>query len=106
MTILGYQLVFFAGFAKTYAITHLGDTDKLLEKMFQKLTIERVGFTGLLVALFGVVIYLYIFIKWVGTDAGSLDETKNLIVALTTLTLGAQTFFSAFMFSMLGIKEK
>lgn len=106
MTILGYQLVFFAGFAKTYAITHLGDRDIFLEKMFHKLTIEKVGFAGLIIAFIGIVIYIYIFIKWITAETGALDEMKNLIIALTTLVLGTQTFFSAFMFSMLGIKEK
>ncbi len=106
MMILGYQLVSFAGFAKVYAITHLGDSDKIVESLFKKITIEKVGFLGLLVAFLGMVIYLYIFIKWIYTDEGSLNETKNLIIALTALVLGTQTFFSAFMFSALGIKEK
>lgn len=106
MMIIGYQLVFFSAFAKTYAITHLGDSDKFLEKMFQKLTIEKVGFAGIIIALSGFIIYLFIFIKWISSNAGSLDETKNLIVALTAVVLGIQTFFSSFMFSALSIKEK
>lgn len=102
----GYQLILFAGFARTYAITHLGDHDSFLEPLYKKITIEKAGALGLVTIGIGCSIYLYIFIKWLDSGFGSLDEIKNSIVALTLLTLGIQTFFSAFMLSILGIKEK
>ncbi|MES2223666.1 MAG: glycosyltransferase family 2 protein [Patescibacteria group bacterium] len=102
----GYQLIFFAGFARTYAITHLGDHDSFLEPLYKKITIEKAGLLGLISITVGCTIYIYIFVKWIHSGFGSLDEIKNSIVALTLLTLGIQTFFSAFMLSILGIKEK
>lgn len=102
----GYQLMLFAGFARTYAITHLGDHDTFLEPLYKKITIEKAGLLGFIAIGIGCGIYLYIFIEWLYSGFGSLNEIKNSIVALTLLTLGIQTFFSAFMLSILGIKEK
>ncbi len=102
----GYQLILFAGFARTYAVTHLGDKDSFLEPLYRKITIEKAGFAGITLSLVGVAIYMFIFVKWVRSGFGSLDEIKNSIAALTFITIGIQTFFGAFMFSILGIKEK
>ena len=106
LTIIGYQLIFFAGFARTYAITHLGDTDRFLEPLYKHITIEKAGFVGIILCLLGGFIYVYISVKWIGSGFGSLDEIRNSVLALTLVTLGVQTFFSAFMLSMLGIKER
>jgi len=106
MIMLGYQLISFAAFSKIYAITHLGDRNKFIESLFKKITIERAGILGLVIILSGILVYLFILIKWIASDFGSLDEIKNSIVALVLLVVGIQTLFSAFMFSTLGIKEK
>lgn len=106
MIIIGYQLIMFSMFAKIYAITHLGDNDPTFEKMFTIFTIEKAGITGSLFALIGSIIYGKIFFNWIHNDFGALNEIKNSIVALTFLTIGVQTFFSGFMLSTLGIKEK
>jgi glycosyltransferase involved in cell wall biosynthesis len=106
MTIVGYQLIIFSGFAKIYSITHLGDKDKIIEKLFKNITLEKAGSIGILFTTIGIIIYISIFLKWIDSNLGSLDETKNMIVALVLTVIGIQTFFSAFMFSILGIKEK
>jgi glycosyltransferase involved in cell wall biosynthesis len=106
LIMLGYQIMLFAGFSKIYAIAHLGETDLFMESLFKKITIEKAGFVGLAAACLGILMYLYIFIRWIHSGFGSLDEIKNSIVALTFVVIGVQTFFSAFMLSTLGIKEK
>ncbi len=106
LMIVGYELILFAGFARTYAITHLGDRDSFLEPVYQKITIEKAGLLGIILSFTGGFIYVFIFAKWIRSGFGSLNEIKNGVVALTLITLGIQTFFSAFMFSILGIKEK
>ena len=105
LVIIGYQLIIFALFAKTYAITHL-DNKPIFNKIYKYITIEKASIFGLLLSLFGLVIYLTIFIKWLSTGFGALQEAKNSIVALTLIILGIQTIFSSFMLSILGIKEK
>ena len=103
--ITGFQLVLFSLFAKTYAITHLGDTP-VFEKFYRYMSIERASILGLCGMGFGGFIYLKIFIKWLETNLGALNEIKNAILALTLIVLGIQTIFSAFMLSILGIKRK
>lgn len=106
MVIVGFQFVFFTGFARIYAVTHLGDTDKKLERLFRYVTIEKAAIAGIIMALAGIGIYAWIFVRWIHSGFGSLDEVKNSIVALTLIVLGIETISSAFMLSILGIKEK
>lgn len=106
LILLGYQLIFFAGFAKVYAVTHLGDEDELVSKSFRYITIEKAGLVGIIMAISGAAIFLYIFWKWISSGLGSLNEVKNSIVAMTFVVLGIETLFSAFMLSTLGIKER
>lgn len=106
MVILGYQLIAFAGFSKIYAISHLGDRHPLIESLFKKITIERASVLGMVFILAGILVYIFIFVKWFSSGFGELNEIKNSIVALTLLVVGVQTFFSAFMLSTLGIKLK
>jgi glycosyltransferase involved in cell wall biosynthesis len=105
-TIIGYELILFAGFARTYAITHLGDKPAFLEPLYSKITLEKMGAVGIILTLTGLVIYILIVSKLICPHFDSLNETKNSILALTLVGLGVQTFFSAFMFSILRIKEK
>ena len=105
LTIVGYQLIIFALFAKTYAITHLGNKPTL-EKLYKYITIEKAGIAGILMAILGVVIYGMVFFKWVNSGFGELSEIKNSILALALIAIGIQTISSAFMLSILGIKEK
>jgi len=104
--ILGYQLIVFAAFAKIYSITHLKEKSETFDKLFKLITIEKAGIFGSLIILAGIVVYVWIFSKWIGSGFGSLNEIKNSIVALTFTIVGFQTIFSSFMLSILGIKEK
>lgn len=103
--IAGYQLIIFALFAKSYAIIHLGD-NPIFNKLYRYVTIEKASLVGTAIVLLGVFIYIKIFLKWINTGFGALNEIKNSIVALTLIIVGIQTVFSSFMLSILGIKEK
>lgn len=106
LIIIGYQVIIFAVFAKTYAITHLGEKSQIMDNLYKYITIERASIFGIIVSLSGAIIYLLIFYNWVSSGFGALNEIKNSIVALTLLIVGIQTIFSSFMLSILGIKEK
>jgi glycosyltransferase involved in cell wall biosynthesis len=106
LVILGYQLIFFALFAKTYAFTHLGETSGFLSFIHKHITIEKAGLFGLFIVLVGGFLYVSIFYKWVNSGFGELQEVKRSMAALTFAIIGFQTIFSAFMLSILGIKER
>lgn len=106
MIFLGYQLIIFGGFARVYAVNHFQEESPALERIFRLITVERAGLAGIIIILIGAVLYILIFASWVNNGFGALNLIKESIVGLTLMMLGAQTFFSAFMFSILGIKEK
>lgn len=106
VSIIGYQLIIFAGFAKIYSITHLKEKSPSFEKLFQYITIEKAIAIGGLIMILGATIFVFILVKWLNSGLDELNEIKNSIMALTLLTVGTQTIFSSFMLSILGIKEK
>lgn len=106
LIIMGYQLIVFALFAKTYAITNLGENSFTVNLLNKYLTIERASSIGIIIILFGIIIFAIVFLKWIKTGFGELQEVKNSIIALTLISIGIQTIFSSFMLSILGIKEK
>ena len=105
-TMTGYQLIIFSVFAKTYAIIHLGEESGRMNRLYQSWTLEKAIMAGIILALFGFMIYGGIITKWITSRFGALHEIKNSIIALTLLVIGIQTIFSGFMLSILGIKEK
>ena len=105
LIIIGYQLIIFSVFAKTYAITHLEENSGF-EKFYKYITIEKASIFGFSISLIGLIIFMIIFYKWFKSGFGSLNEIKNSILALTLITLGIQTIFSSLMLSILGIKER
>jgi glycosyltransferase involved in cell wall biosynthesis len=106
LIIIGYQLIIFSAFAKSYAINHLGEKSVGMERLYKFITIERASIIGFLIMLIGALVYLFIFSKWVGGNFPAMNEIKNSIVGLTLIVLGTQTIFSSFMLSILSIKEK
>ncbi len=105
LIIFGYQLIIFALFAKTYAVSHLGDRPAF-GRINKYVTIEKASVFGAIIALSGGIIYLSIFLKWLNVGIGDLQEFKNSIIALTLIIIGVQTIFSSFMLGILGIREK
>jgi glycosyltransferase involved in cell wall biosynthesis len=88
LIILGYQLIFFSIFAKTYQITKLDEESIIFNRLYSYITIERAVILSIISILIGIILF-YI----------------NNVIALTIITLGVQTIFYAFMLSILGIKE-
>lgn len=106
LMIIGYQLILFTGFAKSYAMTHLEEESPLLEKILQKFSGDMAVIIGAFGLILGFVIYVLILYKWISSDFGELNEIKNAILGLTLIVLGVQTITSAFMLSIISIKEK
>ena len=105
LVIIGYQVIIFALFAKSYAVTHLGEQSNFMNSIYRHVSIEKAGTAGIFLIIFGLSIFFFIFYKWYRSHFGPLEEVKASIAAMTMITLGIQTFFSSFMLSILGIKE-
>jgi glycosyltransferase involved in cell wall biosynthesis len=105
LVIIGYQLIIFSIFAKTYAIIHLNEKSPL-ENFYKYITIERASIIGSFLSIIGLGIFLIILYTWIKSGFSDLDQIKNAISGLTLLVIGIQTIFSSFMLSILGIREK
>ena len=105
MLILAYQIILFGFFSKIYAINHLGDKNKFIEKLFSIFNLEKGMLFSFILILLGIFIFLSIFLTWLNNGFIDLSEIKRSIIALTILVLGLQSFFATFMLSILGIKN-
>ncbi len=105
LIIVGYQLIFFGFFAKTYSMIYLEEKSSSMAFFLRHITLEKALMSGLAMAGISAIMYLSIFIQWLQSGFGELQEVKNAIIALTLVVLGVQTFFSGFMLSVLGIKR-
>ena len=101
--LIGYQLVIFSAFARSYGVIHLGEKSWLMEKIYRYVTIEKAIVVGGAALLAGLGIFVYMLVRWINSDFNSLNELKNALVALTLIVLGIQTIFSSFMLSIIGI---
>lgn len=100
--IIGYQLIIFSLFTKTYAITHLGD-EPIFDSLYKRITIETASIAGILMGLAGIIIYVAVFLKGF-SHGGEAQEIRSSILALILIITGIQTIFSSSMLSILGIK--
>ena len=105
LTITGYELIFFMIFSRIYAVNYLNDKDNFIEKLTNFLSLEKTLITGALITLISILIYLSIFIGWIDSNMGDLNQTKNLIIALTLSVLGIQTIAGGLMLAIINIKR-
>lgn len=104
--IIGYQLMIFAIFSKTYAMEHLGEYSKTMNFLHRYITIEKLSFLGGALVLFGLGIFVNIFWSWVMTGFDELQRVRGSLLALVFLIIGTQAIFSSFMLSILSIKNR
>jgi glycosyltransferase involved in cell wall biosynthesis len=106
MAILGYQIVNMGVYARVFIYTqHFECRDSFLERGLRYFNLERGILLGLCVFLAGFGILVYILVKWVMHNYGPLYEFRTALFAMTLVVIGAQTIFSSFFLSMLGIRE-
>jgi len=106
VVILGYQLILFGIFAKTYAVNHLEEQSWTINMLNKYLPIERATLVGIFILILGLLMAMIVVVKWFNSGFKAMNEVKNLIIASTLFILGIQTFFSSFMLSILGVKEE
>lgn len=109
-TLLGFQLIQFAVFAKTFAITEgLLPEDRRLGNFHSKMTLERCLACGFAAFVAGIGLLLGAVGQWQAVGYGSLDYavTMRWVIPGTTLAaLGFQIIFSSFFVSILRLRRR
>jgi hypothetical protein len=105
---VGAQLVFFAAFAKFFAIvTGLHPRNPRMEKLFVNARIEVGLIVGGILLLSGVAGTVFAAADWAGRHFGNLDPfhvMRVIIPSVLALTLGFQLIFSSLYFGLLQIQ--
>jgi hypothetical protein len=108
--LLGFQAIAFACFTKIFAISEgLLPPDPNLDKMFRYVTLETGLIVGGTLLLLGLGISTYAVRLWGGRNFGPLDVSHTLrfvIPGALGIILGAQTIFSSFFLSILGLRHR
>jgi len=104
LTLTGYQVITAHFMAKIYSVTHrFQEQDRWLEIGFRYLNAERVLALSLLVIAVGLGMDGWVLWDWLKRGYGELvsGHTRLVIFGSTLIALGIQTFFNAFIFSIL-----
>jgi len=107
LSIIGFQVLSFGFYAKTYAITHqLSKNNRMMNFLHKNINLEKGIVIGGIVLLLGLLLNINIFLGWIVSGFGGLTKLRVAIFASTLMIIGVQIVFSAFFLSILGIKEK
>jgi glycosyltransferase involved in cell wall biosynthesis len=103
-TILGAQIVQLGVFARTYALTHYGEHDELLERMWRRLRLEHGLIAGGLLFAAGAALLIWIFIEWANAGFGPLRHEYATALGFTLVALGVQIVFGSFFIGVLTMR--
>ena len=108
--LLGFQSICFAIFTKVFAVSEgLHPADPTLDKLFRYVTLEVGLAVGGVLCLGGLAASLIAVVGWGLRNFGPLDYSYTMrivILAVMLLTLGAQTVFTSFFLSVLGLPRR
>jgi glycosyltransferase involved in cell wall biosynthesis len=109
MTVVGYQAILFAVFARVYAMTEgFLPAQPSLERWMGRVTLEVGLLVGAGLTLGGVVLAIVALAIWGGGGFEELDYRDTLRIVIpsaTMLMLGVQTVLGSLFLSILGIRE-
>lgn len=102
--LLGYQILLLGVSARTLSRTHsLSDRYSLIQFVHRNFTLEKGLLIGGAIFAMGFLVDSWIAYDWAKNGFGVLQKVRPALFALLLMILGAQTVFSAFFLSMLGI---
>jgi glycosyltransferase involved in cell wall biosynthesis len=108
--LLGYQLIVFALFTKTYAVSEgLHPPNLLLSRLLRWVNLEVGIVAGLAMGVAGLAALTVALWNWGATGLGELNPrvTMRLVIpAVVLLTLGVQTVFVSFFLSIIGLRPR
>jgi glycosyltransferase involved in cell wall biosynthesis len=108
--LLGAQSISFAVFTKLFAVSEgLHPPDPALDKFFRYITLEVGLGVGAVLLVGGLCASMIAVVGWGVKNFGPLDYSHTMrivILAVMLLTLGAQTVFTSFFLSVLGLPRR
>lgn len=100
--LLGFELVLFDLFAKTYALgAGLIRKQPRLERVLARFTLERGLGVGALLFLAGAALEGKIVLDWYRSGGGELMAVRGVVSGIVAMLVGAQTAFASFLVSLL-----
>jgi glycosyltransferase involved in cell wall biosynthesis len=103
-TILGTQILQIGVFARTYAMTHFGERDALLERLWPRVRLEHGLLAGAALFLAGAGVLLAIFVAWARHGFGPLGHEYATALGFTFVALGVQVVFGSFFIGVLTMR--
>jgi glycosyltransferase involved in cell wall biosynthesis len=106
ISILGYQIILLGVFAKTYAHNYLGEKSYFVYNLNRIMNLERALIVGGVIFVLGIIVFTSLVFSWINSGYLNIISPNISVFSLTLMLLGMQTWFSAFLLSILGIKER
>lgn len=99
--ILGYNLVLFDVFAKSFSMAAgLARPRQWLARLLGAFTLERGVVIGGVAFLLGLGLEAKIFADWVRSGYGPLMAVRGIVIGMTAMVLGSQTAFASFLLGL------
>jgi len=105
LTLVGAQTVQLGLYARTYALTHFGERDALLERLRPRIHLEHGLLLGLGLFLAGSGVLLAVFVRWAQRGFGPLQDEYPTALGVTLLGLAVQTIFGSFFIGLLTMRS-
>jgi glycosyltransferase involved in cell wall biosynthesis len=106
LTLIGAQVVQLGVFARTYALTHFGEHDRLLERFRGRFHLEHGLLVGAALILAGAAILVSVFVRWAHAGFGALGDEYPTALGVTLVGLGVQTIFGSFFIGLLTMRSR
>jgi len=103
-TILGAQVVQLGLFARTYAMTHYGERDALLERLWPRVRLEHGLAAGGTLFGAGAGVLIWLFVEWARAGFGPLRHEYATALGFTLVALGVQIVFGSFFIGVLTMR--
>ena len=102
--LLGTQIVQLGIFARAFAASHLGETDRLIEWARGRISLEHGLALGGIVLLGGLVTLTAIFVGWALDGFGALSHEYATAIGFTLVAVGVQVILGSFFVSLLTMR--
>jgi hypothetical protein len=106
LTLMGAQVVQLGVFARTYALVHYAEHDRLLDRLRRRIHLEHGLLFGLALFLVGAGVLVAVFVRWAQAGFGPLADEYPTALGVTMIGLGVQTIFGSFFISLLTMRAK